>query len=212
MGLRPHRRDSRQGRAGAMPALRSNTRDRLQPRPRMDFRLRKDAGLRAEALDDAAHERRGSPARSPAPAPRRRAPPASNFSRTEIDEFGELRRLHGEAAVVALADDRFGKSLLPFGGERDDRQVAGGTGVLGAELAREPRADVLDQRRGLRVAASPSAMPSRMVARSRIETRSASRICSTRWMPETVICAGTMSLISSLCSFGSSLSSFCTSP
>ena len=31
----------------------------------------------------------------------------------------------------------------------------------------------------------PSAMPSRMVARSRIETRSARRICSTRWMPET---------------------------
>ena len=48
-------------------------------------------------------------------------------------------------------------------------------------------------------------MPSRMVARSRIETRSFSRSCSTRWMPDTVICAGTMSLTSSPCSFGSSL-------
>jgi len=34
----------------------------------------------------------------------------------------------------------------------------------------------------------------------------------TRWIPEMVICDGTMSLISSPCSLGNSLSSFCTSP
>ena len=36
---------------------RLDTADRLQPRPRVDFRLRQHAGLRAETLDDAAHER-----------------------------------------------------------------------------------------------------------------------------------------------------------
>src|SRR4029450_9091189 len=54
-------------------------------------------------------------------------------------------------------------------------------------------------------------MPSRMVAVSRMETRSARSIWSTVWMPETVIRFGTRSLTRSACSFGDSLSSFCTS-
>jgi hypothetical protein len=45
------------------------------------------------------------------------------FLAHQIDELGELGWLHGEIAVVALADDRFRERLLPSGGERDDRQV-----------------------------------------------------------------------------------------
>src|SRR6185369_3344294 len=63
----------------------------------------------------------------------------------ERDELGQARGRHGEALVLALADDRLGEGLLPFGRERDQRQVAVGRGVLGADLARKPRAYVLDQ-------------------------------------------------------------------
>ena len=137
----------------------------------------------AEAFDDAAHER---PDIGRSDQHRRFAVPRRllEFFADQVDEFGQLGGLHGKAAVVALADDGFGESLLPFGGERDQRQIAVRAGVLGAELAREPRADMLGQHRRIARDRQPSAMPSRMVGRSRIETRSASRICSTRWMPE----------------------------
>jgi hypothetical protein len=49
---------------------------------------------------------------------------------------------------------------------------------------------------GLREIGIASAMPSRMVERSRIETRSASSVCRTRWMPEMVMRFGTRSLMS----------------
>ena len=114
----------------------------------MDFRLRQHARLRAEALDNAAHERpdggRGHQHRCFAVFRR-----LLEFFPHQVDEFGEFRRLHGEVAIVALADDRFGKGLLPFGGERDDRQRAGRGHVLGAELAREPGADMLGEHRGI---------------------------------------------------------------
>ena len=109
---------------------------------------------------------------------------------------GQLGRLHGEAAVVALADQRFGEGLLPF--RATARSAAGSrAGGVWAQIWRASRARTCSASiAGLRVTASASAMPSRMVERSRIEMRSASRICSTRWMPETVIWPGTMSLTS----------------
>ncbi len=64
----------------------------------------------------------------------------------QVDELGQPRRLHRQAALVALADDRFGEGLLPLGAERDQRQIAGRRGVLGAELAREPGAHMLGHR------------------------------------------------------------------
>ena len=74
-----------------------NAADRLQPHPRIDFLLRQHAGLRPEALHDDAHER---------------------------PDGEEARRLHGEAAVVALAGDRFvagPASKIRFRGEADIR-------------------------------------------------------------------------------------------
>ena len=53
---------------------------------------------------------------------------------------------------------------------------------------------------GLREEGRASAIPSRMVDRSRIETRSESKSCNTRWMPDTVISDGVRSLSSSACS------------
>jgi hypothetical protein len=57
-----------------------------------------------------------------------------------------LRRdgLHGEVAVLALAHDRLREGLLPGGRQGDDGQVAAGRRVLGADLAGEARAHVLD--------------------------------------------------------------------
>ena len=71
-----HRRPRRYPRTARPPAKRrgspSNAAHRLQPRARMDLRLRQHRRLRAEALDDAAHERPDAAPRSPAPAPRPR--------------------------------------------------------------------------------------------------------------------------------------------
>lgn len=93
------------------------------------------------------------------------------------NEFRQARGLHGQLAIVALTDQRLGECLL-----------------------RQTRAHVLGLVTGLREPAMPSATPSRIVARSRIETRSARRICSTRWIPETVMRLGTRSLTKSACS------------
>ena len=126
------------------------------------------------------------------------------------DELGQPRRLHRQAAVVALADDRLGEGLLPLRRQRDQRQVAARRGVLRADLAREMRARTCSANvdRVARERQRRRRCLRGWSTRSRIETRSASRICSTRWMPDTVISAGTMSLTSSACSFGRSLSSF----
>ena len=93
------------------------------------------------------------------------------------NEFRQARGLHGQLAIVALTDQRLGECLL-----------------------RQTRAHVLGLVTGLREPAMPSATPSRIVARSRIETRSARRICSTCWIPETVMRLGTRSLTKSACS------------
>src|SRR3954454_5218957 len=61
-----------------------------------------------------------------------------------LHEVGEARGLHGEVALVALADDRLEEGLLPLRREGDDWQVPGGRGVLGTELAGEARPHVLD--------------------------------------------------------------------
>ena len=61
------------------------------------------------------------------------------------------------------------------------------------------------------VAPEASAIPSMMEGRSRIETRSFKRFCSTRWMPARVTWPGVMSSRSFLCSSGRPLSSFSVS-
>src|SRR5437879_3061730 len=95
--------------------------DRLQPRPRMDLRLRQHGRLRTEPLDDRADELpyagRGDENRHFALA--------RGLLETlahQGDELGQARRLHGEVALLALADDRFGEGLLPAGRQRDQRQ------------------------------------------------------------------------------------------
>ncbi len=152
----------------------------------MDFRLRQHAGLGAEALDDAAHERpRRGEVTSTGASPSRAA--SSKRSRTSGDELGQPRRLHGKAPLVALADDRLGERLLPLRRQRDQRQVALRRGVLGADLAGEADPHVLGD--GDRIAGEGQRVGDAFEdgAKSRIETRSVSRICSTRWMPDTVI-------------------------
>ncbi len=62
------------------------------------------------------------------------------------------------------------------------------------------------------VCGAASAIPSRIAPRSRIETRSLSSACSTRWMVVALTTVGTRSSTSFFCSPGRSLSSFCTSP
>src|SRR3954466_847523 len=93
-----------------------NPAHRLQPRARMNLALRQHAGLRAEALNDGAHEgpdaRRGDQHRRLAFARR-----ILEALADERDELGEFRRLHREALVLALADDRLGEGLLPLGRE-----------------------------------------------------------------------------------------------
>ena len=94
-------------------------------------------------------------------------------------------------ALGAVADHGLGEVALPLRGQRQERQVAVGAEIGGADLAGEARADVLgDRSASCGRCAAISAMPSRMVGRSRIEMRSLSRRCSTRWMPETEIWLG----------------------
>jgi hypothetical protein len=89
----------------------------------VDFRLRQDAGLRPESLDDAPHK---GPDAGGGDQDRRFAVARClfEFVAHQIDELGERGGLHREIAVVALADDGFGKGLLPFGRQSDDRQRA----------------------------------------------------------------------------------------
>src|SRR3712207_1255314 len=108
----------------------------------MDFGLAEHRRLAAEALDDRAHERpradRGDEDRHPAETRRVLVAVAD-----QVHELAQLRGLHGEVAVVAMADDRLEKSLLPLRREGDDRHVAGWRGVLRADLTGEARAHVL---------------------------------------------------------------------
>src|SRR5207248_2965132 len=111
-----------------------NPPDRLEPDPRMDLRLRQHGGLGTEALHDRADKR---------PHPRR----SDEYRRLaltrcileplahERNEFGQARWCHREALVLTLADDRLGEGLLPFGRQRDQRQVAVWRGVLRTDLA-----------------------------------------------------------------------------
>ena len=100
-----------------------NASDRLQPRPWMDFRLRQNRRLRPETFHQRAHER---PDRCRGHQNRRLALAGRLFEAVTHDghEFGQLGRLHRKAALLALADQRFGKGLLPFRRQRDQRQVA----------------------------------------------------------------------------------------
>src|SRR4051795_4740634 len=95
-----------------------NPAHRLEPRAGMNLALREHACLCAEALDDRAHEgphaRRGDQHRRLAFARR-----ILEALADERDELRELGGLHREALVLALADDRLGERLLPFGRECD---------------------------------------------------------------------------------------------
>src|ERR1051326_1547179 len=108
----------------------------LEPRARVNLRLREHRRLRAEPLDDPAHEwadaRRGHQHRRLA-----LAPGVLESLAHESNELGELGRLHGDAALLALADDRLGERLFPFGGEHNQRQVARRRGVRSEEHTSE---------------------------------------------------------------------------
>ena len=176
----------------------------------MDLGLRQHRRLAAEALDDRAHEgprlHRGDEHRHLADTRGILEPVADR-----MHELRQPRGLHGEVAVLALADDRFDEGALPGRRQRDDRQVPGRRRILRADLAGEPGADMLDDVARILERAGDLGDALDDGPRSRIETRSASRNCSTRWMPVVEICAGTISLTRSAWSFGSSRSSFCTS-
>src|SRR5476651_1186568 len=95
-----------------------NASNGLQPRARVNFRLRQHAGLCPETFDNAAYECPDS----------RRCDQHWCFALAcgflepiayQGDELSEPRWLHGEVFVVALADNRLGEILLPFGGQRD---------------------------------------------------------------------------------------------
>src|SRR5690349_20243325 len=90
----------------------------LEPCAWVNLRLREHRRLRPESLDDAAHERpdarRGHEHRRLALAAGMLEPLPH-----EANELGKFGRLHREAALLALADDRHGERLFPFGGERD---------------------------------------------------------------------------------------------
>src|SRR5258705_5873208 len=107
------RMSGKPNRARAMRAA-SNSAHRLEPGAWMDLGLREHRRLRPEALDDAAHEwpRAGrSDEHGRFSGPRRLLETLAH----ERDELGETRGLHGKVLVVALADNRFGKRLLPLG-------------------------------------------------------------------------------------------------
>src|SRR6478609_2576060 len=86
---------------------RLNAPDRLQPHPGMDFRLGQHADLGAEPLDDGADKwphRRGGDQHGGVALARRILEALAD----EREEFRQLRGLHREALVLALADDRLG--------------------------------------------------------------------------------------------------------
>ena len=176
----------------------------------VDFRLRQHGVWRGSARRARARTAGPRP-RSPAPAPRPRGRRPRSASRTAGDELGQPRGLHREAAVVALADDRFGEVLFPPRGERDQRQMAGAwclarrAGGRGGRAHARPASPGCARRRSLRRCLrgwwrGRGWRPARRAA-------SAARAGCRR--PRSA--PGTMSLTSSLCSFGRSLISFCTS-
>ena len=120
--------------------------DRFQPGAGVDFRLRQHGGLGAETLDQRTYE---GPDRGRSDQHRRFALACGLFEPLAHDghELRQPRRLHGEAAFLALADQRFRKRLLPLRRQRDQRQIAVDRGVLRADLARQARADMFDHRR-----------------------------------------------------------------
>ena len=99
---------------------------------------------------------------------------------------GEVRLLGDRAFLIGVADAAAARAVA--------EEL---TAALGSE------AEV--------VCGAASPMPSRIAGRSRIETRSRSRACSTRWMVVAVTTAGTRSSTSFFCSAGRSFRSFWTS-
>ena len=174
----------------------------------VDLVLRQHHRRRADPLDDRAHERADARARSAAPAARRasRAPPAPpGRPRTKrCSSLGAIASWRsspwptmapakacsqaGDRARIGTKPPSAVQALLIWRARR-----ARTCSVISSVLWVTPRA---------------SAIASRIRGRSRIEMRSASRPCSTRWMPAVVIRAGTSSPISFWYSGGSSPRSF----
>ena len=163
--------------------------DRCRPSsagPADGFPLRQHAGLRAEALDDAAHER---PDRRRGDQHRRLALRAASSKRSRTSVMNSDSR---DGCIARLRSSPCRRSIRRRSAPtwRTARSAAGSRRgvVCCAQIWRARRARTCSAIvTGLRVKAIASAMPSRMVERSRIEMRSVSRICSTRWMPDTVI-------------------------
>ena len=59
------------------------------------------------------------------------------------DEVLQSAWRHRQLFVLALAGERFGECLLPIGGQGNKWDIAGGGGVFVADLARQPRPNML---------------------------------------------------------------------
>src|SRR5690606_26037627 len=119
----------------------SDLRHRLQLSLGMDLILRHDRRLGAEALDDGADI---GPDRGARQQDRRFALAGGFLEGREHrpNEFLEAARHHGELDVVAFADQRLGEFLLPLRAHGHERQIALRSDMGGADLSRQPRADM----------------------------------------------------------------------
>ena len=130
-----------------------------------------------------------------------------------LHEVLQLARRHRELTIFRRPGQRLGELRLPLGRQRDQRDVAAGPGMAVADLPRQPRADMRDDRRNgarRRRRTPPGCPPGSSAGRGSRRAR-ASRLCSTRCTPPAVICDGIRSATSFCCSRGSSSSSFCVS-
>src|SRR3990167_6772461 len=123
-----------------------------QPDAGMDFVLRHDECLRAEALDDRAYIRANA-----GTGEQNRHLSGTRGGLETIahgcDELLENRRLHGELLFLALSDERLHECLFPARRKCDERQGVVSVHMCGAYLTGKARTDMLgDKREALRVA------------------------------------------------------------
>jgi len=158
---------------------RCQTLDRLSPRAGMNFRLRQNRGLRPESLHQRAAKagsRRGDQYRGLAFAGR--------LFEAVTHRGHELGQLEGCMARLRSSPGRSAIRRRPAPISPTARSAAGSRcGMYSARRSAAPAGHerVRPSSTGLREKPVRPAMPSRMVDRSRIEIRSASNSCSTRW-------------------------------
>src|SRR5690606_26262199 len=135
------RRRTRSGTENQALSAMSDTPDCLEANAWMNFVLAHDHGLRAEALDDGADMR----------TDRGRGDEHGQFALLGgaliggldgADELLQPAGGHGQMPVVAIADHGFGEVAFPLRAKCEQRQVAIGTQIGGAELAGKAAADM----------------------------------------------------------------------